>query len=87
MAGLWEAGKKKWVKRLQAHRDGELDSNLAEAMDLCQEAARQARAAGEVHLQLKLGSELNQACTSTPQIYAYVYCYPHCACLDFAFHT
>ena len=49
VAGLWEAGKKKWVKRLLAHRDGELDSNLAEAMDLCQEAARQARSAGEVH--------------------------------------
>ena len=47
-AGLWEGGKKKWVKRLLAHRDGELDCNLAEAMDLCQEAARQARSAGEV---------------------------------------
>ena len=47
-AGLWEGGRKKWVKRLLQHRDGELDSNLAEAMDLCQEAARQARSAGEV---------------------------------------
>ncbi|KAK9855115.1 hypothetical protein WJX84_008584 [Apatococcus fuscideae] len=46
-AGLWEGGRKKWVKRLLQHRDGELDSNLAEAMDLCQEAARQARSAGE----------------------------------------